>query len=306
MGLLITMNKDVNCNGTAYPLITIGVSAYNRKEYLKLCLDSLLAQTYPNFEIIVVDDGSTDGTGEMMAECYPHIQYVWQENGGDASAKNHIARIAHGEYIVFNDSDDLFYPDSVMRLYNALPASGTACSYGTYQTIDAEGKPQSTKRKMKLYPSGMILKDLLLHVIVNSCGVLIPRQLFLDAGGFDTSLKVMHDYSLFLELALKCEFYAIQEPVFLRRRHGNNLSSATYAKMQIANHVFESFINRHPELQADYSHEINQRRASIQNWLYREARKAKMKKEAAFHAKEAYRYKRNLKTFFRMLISALG
>ena len=69
------------------PLISIGVSAYNRKDYLKLSLDSLLAQTYPNCEIIVVDDGSSDGTGEMVKECYPQVKYVYQANAGDAAAK---------------------------------------------------------------------------------------------------------------------------------------------------------------------------------------------------------------------------
>ena len=296
------MGKD-NCE--KYPLISIGVSAYNRKEYLKLCLDSLLAQTYPNFEIIVVDDGSTDGTQEMMAECYPGIRYVRQENGGDASAKNHAARIANGEYIVFNDSDDLFYPDSVMRLYQAMPASGGACVYGTYQTIDAEGRELPTRRKMKRYPSGRILKYLLRHVIVNSCGVLIPRQLYLDEGGFDTGLRVMHDYNLFLELSLKCEFYAVQKPVFMRRRHGNNLSSANYEKMRIANMVFENFVNRHPELQPHYTRIIRRRKSDMQNRLYREAKREGLKKQAAMHAKEAFRLKPGFKSFFRMITSAV-
>ena len=85
------------------PLISIGVSTYNRREYLKFSLDSLLAQTYKNCEIIVIDDGSTDGTAEMMQECYPQIKYVYQANAGDAAAKNHAAALAQGEYIVFND-----------------------------------------------------------------------------------------------------------------------------------------------------------------------------------------------------------
>lgn len=289
-----------------YPLISIGVSAYNRKDYLKLCLDSLLAQTYPNFEIIVIDDGSTDGTSEMMAECYPDIRYVMQENGGDGSAKNHAARIANGEYIVFNDSDDLFYPDAVMRLYEAIPASGVACSYGTYQTIDADGNELPTRRKMNRYPSGRIVKHLLRHVIVNSCGTLIPRQLYLDAGGFDTSLRVMHDYNLFLELSLKCDFYAVQKPVFMRRRHGNNLSSANYAKMQIANSVFENFVARHPELQPHYTRIIRSRCADMQGRLYREAKKENMKAEAARHAREFFRLKPSIKSFFRMVTSAIA
>ena len=291
---------------TAYPLISIGVSAYNRKDYLKQCLDSLLAQTYPNLEIIVIDDGSSDGTSEMMAECYPDITCIRQENGGDASAKNHAARVAKGEYIVFNDSDDLFYPDAVMRLYEALPSSGKACSYGTYQTIDADGMELPTKRKMKHYPSGNIIEYLLRHVIVNNCGTLIPRQLFMESGGFDTSLRVMYDYNFFLELSLKSEFYAVQNPVFLRRRHGSNLSNANYSKMQIANSVYKNFVARHPELQLSYPRIIRRRYSDMQNRLYREAKRENMKKEAAIHAREFYRLNPGVKSFFRMIFSALA
>ena len=198
-----------------YPLISIGVSTYNRKDYLQLSLDSLLNQSYPNCEIIVVDDGSSDGTAEMMREKYPQIKYVYQENAGDAAAKNHAVRLAAGDYVVFNDSDDLFLPDTVERLFAAMPQGETACTYGTYQTIDAEGRKVPTKRKAAVYPSGMITGELLSHVLVNSTGVLFPRKLYLDNGGFDTSLRVAHDYDLFLKLSLQCPFYAVQEPVFL-------------------------------------------------------------------------------------------
>ena len=123
------MNEKPSEN-TIFPLITIGVSAYNRKDFLALSLDSLLAQTYPRCQIIVIDDGSTDGTKELMLEKYPSIQYVYQKNAGDAAAKNHAARLAQGEYIVFNDSDDLFFPDTVERLYHALAGKKNTCSYG--------------------------------------------------------------------------------------------------------------------------------------------------------------------------------
>ena len=79
---------------TDLPLITIGVSAYNRENFLPECLDSLLAQTYPNIEIIVVDDGSVDNTRQLVTEKYPQVRYIYKENGGDASAKNRAAREA--------------------------------------------------------------------------------------------------------------------------------------------------------------------------------------------------------------------
>ena len=290
---------------TSYPLISIGVSAYNRKDYLKLCLDSLLAQTYPNFEIIVIDDGSTDGTDKMMAECYPGITYVRQENGGDASAKNHAARIAKGEYIVFCDSDYLFYPDSVMRLYQAMPVDGNACVYGTYQDISSSGKELRTRRKMERYPSGRITRYLLRHVIVNSCGTLMPRKMFLAEGGFDTSVSVMYYYRFFLELALKCEFYAIQKPVFMRRRHHARRSASRYRKLRAASCIFENFAAKHPELEPHYTKIIRSRRADLQNRLCREAGKEKKRLEKALHAREFYHLKPGVGSFFRLLISAI-
>ena len=298
------MSDSININ---LPLITIGVSAFNRKDYLKLSLNSLLNQTYPNCEIIVIDDGSTDGTDLMMQEEYPQITYVKQPNGGDASAKNHAARIAKGKYIVFNDSDDLFLPDSVERLYNALPKNNkNAISYGTYQTIDALGNELPTRRKMDKYPSGNILENLLTHIIVNSCGTLIPVDLFNKYNGFDTSLRVCHDYDFFLKLAKDYNFYAIQEPVFLRRRHGNNLSSASYNKILIANNVFETFIKNNPDIKNKFPKIVKRRRANLQNKLYREAKKEKLKLETKTHAKNAFLLNPTVKSILKYLLSLIS
>ena len=284
-----------------YPLITIGVSAYNRKDYLQQSLDSLINQSYPNCEIIVVDDGSSDGTAEMMREKYPHIKYVYQNNAGDAAAKNHAARIAQGEFIVFNDSDDLFLPDAVMNLYNALNNNKNACSYGTYTTIDAQGNRLPTKRKAAVYPSGNITGDLLEHILVNSCATLIPLKLYQQFGGFNENLKVAADYSFYLELSLVNEFYAVQEPVFLRRRHANNISSASYKKIHTVLDVLEDFLQRHTELEAKYAQRIRRRRADLHNKLYREAAREKLAEQKKIHAREAFKYIRSVRNFFRMI-----
>ena len=289
-----------------YPLITIGVSAYNRANYLPFCLDSLLAQTYPNCEIIVVDDGSSDNTRELVQTKYPQIKYVYQENAGDAAAKNHAAQLAQGKYIVFNDSDDLFYPDTVERLYNALDTSDeNACSYGTYQTIDADGNELPTKRKMAIYPSGNITDALLKHIIVNSCGTLFPLKFFKDCGSFDSKLRVCHDWALFLEMSLSGTFAAVQEPVFLRRRHSSNLSSASYAKIHIAWQVLENFLSSHKDIEAKYAGIVRKRRADFHRKLYREAVREKLKTESIFHAKAAFKFEKNIKNFAALLSALL-
>lgn len=284
------------------PLITIGVSTYNRKDYLKLSLDSLLAQTYPNCEIIVVDDGSSDGTGEMVKECYPQVKYVYQANAGDAAAKNHAAMLAQGEYIVFNDSDDIFLPDAVERLYNAIKdKEKNACSYGTYITIDPEGKELPTKRKVQLYPSGSITRELIGHILVNCTATMMPRQLFLANGGLGNIRQVAADYSLYLKLSLQSNFYAVQEPVFLRRRHSGNVSQISYAKQKVVLNVLEKFLAEHPEVPNRYPREVKTRLADLNNKLCREARREKLFAEAKKHARQAFKLKPSIKSFFRML-----
>ena len=284
------------------PLITIGVSTYNRREYLKLSLDSLLSQTYPACEIIVIDDGSTDGTTEMMQECYPQIKYVYQDNAGDSAAKNHAARLAKGEYIVFNDSDDLFLPDAVERLYNALPDNDrNACSYGGYITIDPAGNQLPTKRKVSEYPSGNITETLLKHIVVNCTATLMPLQLFLNNGGLGNVRQVAADYKLFLKLSLQSNFYAVQQPVFLRRRHGGNISAVSYAKQLVVLNVLEDFIAGNPEVERQFSQTLRLRRADLHNKLCREARKEKLTSEAKMHAVKAFKLKPSLKSFFRMI-----
>ena len=292
---------------TDLPLISIVVPTWNRKDYLRICIQSLLAQSYPNCEIVIVDDGSTDGTGDMIAAEFPQVRYIYQENAGTAAAKNHAVQEARGEYVVFNDSDDVFLPHAVESLFNALPApDALACCYGTYHTIDADGNRLPTRHKIAFLPSGTITGELLRHIIVTNCGTMIPRKLFLGTGGFDRNLKVAEDYQLFLKLAVQVPFYAVQEPIYLRRRHQSNLSSASYAKMKTMFSVFADFVTGHPELQEKYARIIRERYADFHNKLYREAKREGLREEALEHIRNAWHYRHSFKMFWRYLTARFG
>ena len=290
------------------PLITIGVSAYNREKFLPECLDSLLAQTYKNIEIIVVDDGSVDNTRQLVTEKYPQVRYIYKDNGGDASAKNRAAGAARGSYIVFNDSDDVFLPDAVYRLYNALceaqaQSEQAVIAYGTYSGIDENSVRHPIKRKADVYPSGNIIGELLKNVLVCSTGVLFPLKTFLDCGGYDESLRCMHDWKISLELSLNHHFTAVQEPVFLRRRHSSNLSAASYKGSKTALDVFEEFVTKHPETSARFNNVIRRRRAVLNARLAREAKKENMEKRIIRqHLKTALVNKFSFKYLLRYLL----
>jgi glycosyltransferase involved in cell wall biosynthesis len=123
------------------PLVSIVICCHNRCDYLQQTLDSVFAQTYSPVEIIVMDDGSTDGTPELMASYADRIRYTWQECQGIAAARTNASRIARGEFIAYQDDDDLMPADRITNLYNALCEYPTAVfATGDYAVIDKAGK----------------------------------------------------------------------------------------------------------------------------------------------------------------------
>jgi glycosyltransferase involved in cell wall biosynthesis len=205
------------------PKVSICIPTYNRKDYLKETLDSVFAQTYRDYEVVVLDDGSTDGTEEMIKTADYKVRYYWQQNRGDAAARNKLLELAQGKFITFLDSDDLLMPDAVERMMKVMEAEGgDIVVYGPYLRIDQNGNVYG-RCKRKLH-SGHITKYLFQNILVHSCGSMFPQKAIEEAGGFDETLPVCSDYDLWLRLSLKYRFIALQEPTFRRRRHLGNLS----------------------------------------------------------------------------------
>ncbi|HAL45121.1 MAG: hypothetical protein A2Y12_03425 [Planctomycetes bacterium GWF2_42_9] len=222
------------------PNISVCIPTYNREKLLKQTLDSVFAQTYKDFEVVIVDDGSTDGTKQMLENSGYNVRYYWQKNSGDAATRNKLISLAEGKYISFLDSDDLLFPDSLERLAAAMPA-GTEDTivYGPYVAIDENGK-LLYRKKRKLY-SGKITSQLFNNILIHSCGSLFPTKILQEAAGFNTLYPVCSDYDLWLRLSLKCDFIAVNEPVFMRRRHRGNLSKISFENRNIEYHILEKF-----------------------------------------------------------------
>lgn len=222
------------------PNISICIPTYNREYLLKETLESVFAQSYKDFEVVIVDDGSTDGTREMLEKNGFNVRYYWQENKGDAAARNKLIELAEGKYISFLDSDDLLYPDAIERMAAAMPKDcEDVIVYGPYTAIDENGN-LLRRRKKKLY-NGKITKHLFEDILIHSCGSLFPKRILIEAGRFDTSLNVCSDYDLWLRLSLKYNFIKIKKPVFKRRRHKGNISKINYANRSTEYKVLENF-----------------------------------------------------------------
>ena len=229
--------------GVRMSTVSVCIPTYNRKDYLKETLESVFAQSYGDYEVVVVDDGSSDGTREMIESMEKPIRYLWQPNQGDAQARNRLIEEARGKYITFLDSDDLLFPDSVQRLFSAIERNGKeACSYGPYIRIDKNGKTLDAQREE--LPSGNITVALFQRIWVHSCGSMFPKKALIDIGKFDASFPVCSDYCAWLKLSLRYPFIALQSPTFKRRRHGGNLSSVTSSKIAAELRVLRNFYEK--------------------------------------------------------------
>jgi len=220
--------------------VSICIPTYNRKEYLIETLNSILAQTYKDYEIVIVDDGSTDGTEDMIKELGLPVTYYWQENSGESAARNRLLELAKGEYLTFIDSDDLLFPYAVEKLVKIVETHNPdTIAYSSYIKIDETGA--EVPRKRQKLPCGNIDVDLFEHIYVHSCGTMCTKRLLQEAGGFDVSLPVCSPYAVWLKLSLKCKFIAVEEPTFKRRRHPGNISNNSFANRKIELDVLEDF-----------------------------------------------------------------
>ena len=228
------MDKEKN------PKVSICIPLYNRKKFIKEAVESAINQTFKDTEVIVLDDGSTDGSREYIEELNLPIKIYHQENAGHAKALNKLIELASGEYITFLDSDDVFFPDTVERLYNTLINYGkNAISYGAYYRTDAKGKVTG-KCKRKLV-TGKITSALFQDNIVHCVGTLMPMKIFKKVGNYPTNFRTGKDLHFNLRASLQYDYVHLDEPVFLRRRHDDNMSAFTYIIAKVEKEMLEDF-----------------------------------------------------------------
>jgi len=212
------------------PLVSIIIPTYNTARYLEEAVNSALGQTYKNKEIIVVDDGSTDNTREIL-DVYIRkgvIKYIYQKNKGLAGARNTGIMSARGEYVALLDADDLFKLDKVekqLRYLNNCPDCDFCyCDVLLFQ----DNRPNKFFRYDYKYYSGSIFKYLLRQNFINPSTLFFHRKNIIDKFGlFNESLRRVEDLEYYLRVSLAgAKFCFLDEPLFLSRvRKNGNLQS---------------------------------------------------------------------------------
>jgi glycosyltransferase involved in cell wall biosynthesis len=208
------------------PLVSVIIPTYNRGWILKEAVDSVLGQNFKDFELIVVDDGSTDNTRDILETYGQDIIVVRQANQGVSAARNRGIAAAGGELVAFLDSDDLWLPRKLSRQVEFFKLNSAEFINQTEEIWVRNGvrvNPKDRHRK----PSGMIFERSLALCLVSPSAVMIRRSLFDAVGLFDESLPACEDYDLWLRISCKYPVHLIDTPLIIKRGgHADQLSRA--------------------------------------------------------------------------------
>jgi glycosyltransferase involved in cell wall biosynthesis len=210
---------------SSLPLVSVVIPAYNAEAYITAAVDSVLAQTFRDLELIVVDDGSSDATVARLGTYGDAVRCLRQPNGGVSRARNRGVEVSRGRLVAFLDADDVWLPTK-LGAQTSMLASRTDCrACHTAATV-----ADTTLRPLAMHrcPEGAVTAlDLLLRGNVVPGGgssVICERQLFVETGGFDPNLSLCADWDMWLRLAARTRFAAIDEPLVIYRRTPGSMS----------------------------------------------------------------------------------
>jgi glycosyltransferase involved in cell wall biosynthesis len=236
------IDREIQKIQSLTPRVSVIIPTYNRAAYLREAIDSVLGQTFVDFELIVVDDGSTDNTKEVVASIEDsRIFYKYQENSGVAAARNTGITISKGEYIAFLDSDDVWLPHNLeikVRSLDTHPAAGLVCSDA--YILDSHfchilGRRWHNRELHDWVDIKIAIKYPLQTMLRRGCFItpqacVMRRKVFNLTGYFDESLSTHEDWDLFIRIIQNFPIEILDTPLLKIRRHENSLS-ANWDKM---------------------------------------------------------------------------
>jgi len=209
-----------------HPHVSVIIPTYNRKRFLAEAVRSVLVGTYGDFELIVVDDGSTDGTGQALEAFGDRIVYRRQANRGVSGGRNLGVSISRGDYVAFLDSDDRWMKKKLEKQVRYMDDHPHLRVCHTDEVWYRNGIHLNQRKRHTKY-AGHIFERCLPLCIISPSSILMERGLFEELGGFDERLPVCEDYDLWLRMTLRYEVGFIREPLVVKRGgHPDQLSRA--------------------------------------------------------------------------------
>ena len=250
------------------PFVTIAIPAYNHGRYITECLEAAAAQTYPDLDLVVIDDGSKDDTFQRIEKFvaahrkrFRNVHAVTRANRGLAATYNDVFRASHTEWVCPGGSDDFMYPERVATLVQAVrdwnePQLALVC--GRIDWIDGDGNP--IPHPPLLYPESGVHRDAFLGLILSQPVPgpvsMLRRDAVFDVGGFDERLP-FEDWSMWLELSVRYPIGFIENTLGAYRRHGANQSGDAALILHGMLMTTETFLEHHGDaVQPEYKQRI--------------------------------------------------
>jgi glycosyltransferase involved in cell wall biosynthesis len=237
------------------PDVSVVIATYNRAPFLAETIESVLGQDFKNLEIIVVDDGSTDETRQVLGPYAARIHYFHQENRGPSAARNFGVRQARAAWIAIQDSDDLCAPNHLTALFQY------ACSHPDCAMVFANGAylggPEHHRdtiipagKSHRLAEKGVQLEDLFDKSIVRLQAALISKACYEAVGGHDESLRISMDLDLAFRLFNRFPLAYLDEVVFHYRKHSGNISGNQELRLRENIRVIEKLLSENPRAES--------------------------------------------------------
>ncbi len=282
------------------PTVSVVIATYNRAALLQETIESVLKQTFRDFELIVVDDGSTDDTKELLKSYSDHLRYLRQDNRGASSARNLGINHARASWISIHDSDDICAPDHLETLWSFVEKNrqyGMVFANGAY--LDDPGPKGKTiiprAKSKRLAEKSVELSDLFSTSIVRLQAALLSKEALLAIGGLDENLRISMDLDLAFRFFMRFPIAYLDKVVFFYRRHEGNIGRNQELRLLENLRVIEKLVQEFPSaIQILGYQQINRRKA------YRYYRLAKSRWNAGEKdsARDAIRQAVSLRPFF--------
>jgi glycosyltransferase involved in cell wall biosynthesis len=205
--------------------ISVIIPTYNYGEFICDSIESVINQTYKDFEIIVVDDGSTDNTPEVVKKYKDRVSYIYKENEGPSSARNYGIKNAKGEYLCFLDSDDIFLPEKLelqAKYMEDHRDDNIGLIYSDYYCVSRKLKIIDYYESIGFSSQIEAIKYLFNYNYINTSTVMIPKTCIDRIGIFNEKYRYLEDYDLWLRLGCNYKFLYINEPLVKTRSHYKN------------------------------------------------------------------------------------
>lgn len=254
------------------PLVSVIMPAYNAQKYIAESIESVIGQTYLNWELLIVDDGSTDHTASIIKQYQlndSRIQYIYQENGRQGKAKNTAIKNSKGDYIAFLDADDLWLAEKLKVSVNEITRGDYSLLFTDCFVFKDDSRNISTLGTMgvvdAIYKGRESILMFLNYNRIPNLTVLVKRKVMLEAGDF-MDMVVAEDYEMWLRLLKNgCIFKAISTPLSLYRMHSESITAKDrHATFEVIK-IIKAFGQKNSDYTADT---IQIAQDKIKYWLY--------------------------------------